>query len=119
MSSLKEVIDLQKKQHFRYRDMKQNILNKVTDKICHLARHGELRCIYNVPVSIFGEPKYDVSDVTAYIFYVLKKQGFCVIILNKDKLFISWDINDINNINKETEPKKQIFDIKPLLNIKK
>ena len=119
MSSLKEVIKLQKRQHARYIELKQNILNKVTDKITHLAKHGEMRCVYTVPSYTFGAPQYNVADITAYLFYKFKDEGFFTIMLGNDKLFISWDINDINSIKKPDKNKKQIIDIKPLLNINK
>ncbi len=119
MSSLKEVIKLQKRQHARYIELKENILHKVTDKITHLAKHGEMRCIYTVPSYTFGAPQYNVADITAYLFYKFKNEGFCTIMLGNDKLFISWDINDINRIKKPDKNKKQVIDIKPLININK
>ena len=119
MSSLREVIKLQKRQHARYIELKQSILNKLTEKIAHLAKHGEMRCVYTVPSYIFGAPTYNVADITAYLFYKFKDEGFCAVILANDKLFISWDINDINNIKNENKSKKQIIDIKPLININK
>ena len=119
MSSLKEVINLQKRQHARYTELKENILNKLTEKITHLAKHGEMRCVYTVPSYTFGAPRYNVADITAYLFYKFKDEGFCVVMLANDKLFVSWDINDINSIKKPDKNKKQIIDIKPLLNINK
>ena len=119
MSSLKEVIKLQKRQHASYVELKETILNKLIDKITHLAKHGEMRCVYTVPGYTFGAPKYNVLDITSYLFYKFKNEGFLVIMLGNDKLFISWDINDINSIKKQDNSKKQIIDIKPLININK
>tara|TARA_R110001606_G_C15114074_1_gene621330 strand:+ start:260 stop:619 length:360 start_codon:yes stop_codon:yes gene_type:complete len=119
MSSLKEVINLQKRQHSRYIALKQDILNKLTEKIIHLAKHGEMRCVYAVPSYVFGAPVYNVADITAFLYYKFKKEGFCAVILGNDKIFISWDINDINGIKKTTKKKNQLVDIKPLININK
>lgn len=116
MSALKDVINLQKRQHARYNELRQDILNKMTDKISHLAKHGEMRCIYTVPSYVFGFPKYNVAEITAYIYYTFKKEGFCTVLLGNDKLFISWDINDINTLKQNDKKKKQILDIKPLIN---
>jgi len=49
MSSLKDVINLQRRQSARYNELKQNLLNKLTEKITHLAKHGEMRCVYTEP----------------------------------------------------------------------
>jgi hypothetical protein len=119
MSSLKEVLKLQKRQQTRYIELKESIFNKIKDKITHLAKHGEMRCIYTVPSYIFGAPTYNVMDITSYLFKKIKNEGFYIIILASDKLFISWDINDINNFKKPHKNKKQIIDIKPLININK
>ena len=119
MSSLKDVIKLQKRQHARYIELKENILNKLTEKITHLAKHGEVRCVYTVPSYTFGAPRYNVTDITAYLFYKFKNEGFCVVALANDKLFISWDIKDINNNRAPDKNKKKIIDIKPLINVNK
>lgn len=118
MSSLKEVINLQKRQSTRYTDLKQSILDKLTEKITHLAKHGEMRCVYTVPSYTFGAPVYNVVDITAFLYFKFKKEGFCAVILGNDKLFVSWDINDINGIKKRKK-KKEFLDIKPLININK
>jgi len=119
MSALNDVINLQKRQQSRYNELKQGILNKITDKIAHLAKHGEMRCVYTVPSYVFGSPKYNVAEITMYLYYVFKKEGFCTVVLGNDKLFISWDINDINTSNSSKKKKNKLFDIKPLININK
>jgi len=120
MSSLKDVINLQRRQSARYNELKQNLLNKLTEKITHLAKHGEMRCVYTVPRYIFGAPAYNVSDITAYLFYKFKKEGFAVVILGNDKLFISWDISDINGVTKRKKKQQQnLMDLKPLINVSK
>lgn len=120
MSSLKDVINLQKRQLERYNELKMDILKKVTNKISHLAKHNELRCVYTVPRYVFGFSAYRVEDLTCYLFLHLKKEGFCVVLLNNDKLFISWDIKDItNNTNEKKKIKSDLRNIKPLLNLKR
>jgi len=50
----------------------------------------------------------------------LKKEGFCVVLLSNDKIFISWDIKDITEINNnKIKIKNDLSSIKPLLNIYK
>ena len=118
MSSLKDVINLQRRQSARYNELKQNLLNKLTEKIAHLAKHGEMRCVYTVPRYVFGAPAYNVADITTFLFYTFKKEGFAAVVLGHDKLFISWDINDINGAAKRKK-RKPIIDIKPLINVNK
>ena len=120
MSSLKDVINLQKRQLDRYNELKKDVLKKVTNKISHLAKHNELRCIYTVPRYNFGFSTYKIEDLTSFLFLYLKKEGFCVVLLGDDKIFISWDIKDITNSNIERKKiRYDLSNIKPLLNIKK
>jgi hypothetical protein len=120
MHSLKDVINLQKRQLDRYNELKKDILKKITNKISHLAKHNELRCIYTVPRYSFGFSTYKVEDITSFLFLHLKKEGFCVVLLSNDKIFISWDIKDITNINTQKKKNRQdLSNIKPLLNINK
>jgi len=119
MNSLKNVIDAQKRQQTRYNNLKTELLTKLTDKITHLSKHGELRCIYTVQEYTFGYAKYNVAEMTNYLYAVLSNEGFCVVILATNKLFVSWDINDINNIKVQKNKKKtQINDLIPLMNLK-
>jgi hypothetical protein len=119
MSSLKDVINLQKRQLDRYNELKKDVLKKITNKISHLAKHNELRCIYIVPRYVFGFSTYKVEDITSFLFLHLKKEGFCVVLLSDDKLFISWDIKDITAINdKRKKISYDLSTIKPLINLK-
>ena len=120
MSGLGDILELQKRQHSRYNALRSNILRKMSDKIRHLSKHGEMRCVYTVPGYTFGFPAYNVAEITSYLFTVLKNEGFCVVLLSDDKIFVSWDINDINGQKKPKNKKKaSISDIKPLININK
>tara|TARA_B100000768_G_scaffold159538_1_gene158643 strand:+ start:1265 stop:1633 length:369 start_codon:yes stop_codon:yes gene_type:complete len=120
MSGLRDILELQKRQHSRYNALRNDILRKMSDKIRHLSKHGELRCVYTVPSYIFGFPTYNVAEITTYLFTILKNEGFCVVLLGDDKIFVSWDINDINSLKRPKNKKKvSISDIKPLINIDK
>lgn len=120
MSGLRDILELQKRQHSRYNALRNDILKKMSDKIRHLSKHGELRCVYTVPSYTFGFPAYNVAEITTFLFTVLKNEGFCVVLLSDDKIFVSWDINDINSLKKSKIKKKvEIRDIKHLINIDK
>lgn len=119
MSTLKNVIEMQKRQLSRYDKLKAEIKEKLTQKITYLSRHGELRCIYTIQEYTFGYPRYNVNDITTFLSTVLINEGFCVVILTSNKLFISWDINDINNIRTDKIRKKtSITDLIPLMRLK-
>ena len=76
MSGLRDILELQKRQHSRYNALRNDILRKMSDKIRHLSKHGELRCVYSVPSYTFGFPVYNVAEITTYLFTILKNEGF-------------------------------------------
>ena len=119
MDGLKTVLESQKRQQNRYNALKKEMLLKLIEKISHLSKHGELKCIYTVQSYTFGYPRYDVSEMTNYLYFCLVNEGFCVVILAINKLFISWDINDINKLKvKKQKNKEDMNDLIPLLNLK-
>ena len=121
MTSIKiqDVINLQRKQTIRFNELKEEIYSKVVNKISNLAKNSQLKMLFNVPRYVFGYPAYNISDITEYINNKLTSDGFCTLVVGPDKIFISWDINDINaNKSKKKKEKKKLIDLKPLLNIK-
>jgi hypothetical protein len=122
MNTLREVINRQKTQQNRQKDVKKEILNRLTNRILFFAKNNEFKFIYTVPIMLFGFVNYNVKDITQYLYLHLKKEGFYVVIVDNDKLFISWDIKDtIKNVKeKETTDKDNKFiNIRPLLNFNK
>lgn len=119
MYTLKDVINVQKRQLNRLNYLKDIILSKVYEKITHFAKHGELKFIYLIPSYYFGYPPYNQEDITNYLRDKLINDGLCIIKLDRDKLFISWDILDINLFNKKKiNIKKNLDNLMPLINIK-
>ena len=122
MNSLKEVINLQKTQQNRQKDVKKEILNRLTNRLLFFAKNNEFKFIYTVPIMLFGFVHYNVKDITQYLYLHLKKEGFYVVIMGNNKLFISWDIKDkTENIKKNENPDKdnKFINIRPLLNFNK
>lgn len=126
MNSLKDVINLQKKQQVRQKQLKKEFVKRLTNRIVSLAKYNQLKFIYTVPSCLFGFSYYDVADITHYLHLYLKKEGFYVIIIDNDKLFISWDIKDTikNTVTKNnkvtfTEETNKFINLRPLLNYNK
>lgn len=119
MSALKEAINLQKRQISRLNDLKNVVLNKLAEKINNLSKNGQLKFIYNVPPYLFGFPRYNVEDLTSFILQSLIKEGYCAVKIDSSRIFISWDINDINNLIKQKKKsEKNLKSLLPIINIK-
>lgn len=118
MSALKEAINLQKRQISRLVELKKVIINKLAEKISNLSKNGQLKFIYSVPPYIFGFPKYNIDDLSDYVLQSLIKEGYCAVKIDTYKIFISWDIKDVNYFIKEKKKKKkQLESLLPIINI--
>ena len=122
MTILNEVLEYQKKQTFKFDILKKEITAKLCNKIRFLASKGDTNCIFNVPPYVFGYPRYNVLDLTIFLFKLVNNEGFSVSILKEDKLFISWDLSDINKkkevVKLNNKSSRSFSDLKPLLNFK-
>jgi hypothetical protein len=68
------------------------ILNRIHVKIKTISKQSisERCCWYVVPEIIIGVPKYDQGACIAYMLDQLKENGFNVIYIHPNTLFISW-----------------------------
>ena len=119
MSALKEAINLQKRQISRIIiEVKKIIINKLAEKISNLSKNGQLKFIYNIPHYVFGFPRYNIDEISEYILQSLIKEGYCAFKVDSSKIFISWDIHDVNIFTKEKKKKKKQFEsLLPIINI--
>lgn len=65
----------------------------------HIKRHADknqLFCFYEVPEFMIGMPLYDMNECLAYIIEKLKENDFLVKYYFPRILYISWNINEIN-----------------------
>ena len=119
MYTIKDVLNVQKRQINRLNNLKDVVLSKAYEKITNMAKHGELKCIYKIPPYYFGYPTYNQEEIANYLRDKLINDQLCVIKIDNDKLFISWDILDINLFHKKTIKEKQnLSNLMPIINIK-
>ena len=94
-SNVEDIISIQKKKNERDEKVKKEILNIINNKIRNYANLGQLECIYKIPNFIFGYPPYNISNITKYVYKQLKLDGFYVVKINDEYLYISWDVNKL------------------------
>ena len=87
-----------------------SILQKCHHRIKYTSRLEQTFCFYQVPSFIFGTPIYDIDDMKTYIKNSLLKNGFHIMCIEPNWLFISWNMEGkkilIENGAKENNPKK-------------
>ena len=69
-----------------------SILQKCHHRIKYNSRLEKTYCFYQIPTFIIGTPIYDVNDMKSYIKNSLLKNGFKIMCIEPNWLFISWDM---------------------------
>ena len=87
-----------------------DILRRIHNRIKYNARLEKTYCFFQIPEFIIGVPLYNINDLKKYIINALEKDGFKLMYLDPNWLFISWEINKsetrkINSIRKESKKK--------------
>ena len=90
-----------------------DILRRIHNRIKYNARLEKTYCFFQIPEFIIGVPLYNINDLKKYIINALEKDGFKLMYLDPNWLFISWEINKsetrkINSIRKESKKRMVI-----------
>ena len=67
------------------------ILKCIHNRIKLYAKHERTYCFYQIPEFIIGVPLYDINDLQKYLINSLKKDGFRVLYVEPNWLFINWE----------------------------
>ena len=119
MSSLNidDLYQIKNDKQLRRLEQFDEILRKVHTRIKTTSMNDKMYCFYQIPEFIIGVPLYDVNDLKQYIMNSLKKNGFGILYVDPNWLFISWEIK--NKVVKKPSIKKEpdyklIDEYKPL-----
>ena len=117
---VENVLSIQKKRSEREEQLKQKILQSVKEKINNYANFSKTKCIYTVPNFIIGEIPYNIDKMSRYICKKLKNEGFYIIKISSQFIFISWDIKDIlKNIGSGYKSNNDLNNYNAFVNSKK
>jgi len=102
---VENVLSIQKKRSVREEQLKNKILNSVKDKINNYANFGQTNFIYTIPNFLIGEMPYKLESMNKYIVKKLKSEGFYVINISIQYIYISWNIKDISKVAEQKKNK--------------
>ena len=83
-----------------------DVLKKIHIRIKYNASLEKTFCFYQIPEFIIGVPLYNVEDLRNYIINSLKKNGFEILYVEPNWLFINWSFSKLKESKKPS--KKQI-----------
>ena len=89
-----------------------DVLKKIHIRIKYNASLEKTFCFYQIPEFIIGVPLYNITDLRNYLINSLKKDGFQLIYVEPNWLFITWEIHpkkmtNSKDVKKEKNQKKK------------
>lgn len=85
----------------------EKVLEMAHNKIKSSAALKQLSCIFTVPTYVFGFPLFNVNECIEFVSSELKSNGFIVNYYFPNKLYISWDLNEIEETKKASKKSLQ------------
>jgi hypothetical protein len=83
------------------------ILKKIHNRIKYNARLEKTHCFYQIPEFIIGQPLFNIEDLRKYLINSLKKNGFQIIYIDPNWIFISWDMKPKKTTIKKIKKKEE------------
>lgn len=87
--------------------MFDEILKKVHSRIIYHSKLEKTYCFFQIPEFIIGFPIYNVHDLKQYIINSLKKNGFKLLYVDPNWLFISWEPETLKKQSRKQSKKKK------------
>ena len=84
-----------------------NVLVKCHKRIKYNSSLERTYCFFQIPEFIIGVPLYNVSDLRNYIINSLKRNGFHIVYIDPNWLYISWAKEDRGKVEKKTVKAKK------------
>jgi hypothetical protein len=84
------------------------ILKRIHSRIKYNSKLEKTYCFFQIPEFIIGVPLYNVSDLRNYLINSLNRNGFTILYVEPNWLFINWDLSTMKSPKKEKkkQPKK-------------
>ena len=85
-----------------------SVLVKCHERIKYNSNFEKTYCFYQIPEFIIGVPLYNINEMRKYIINSLKTNGFNILYIDPNWLFISWGhVNNDKSITKKFKEKKK------------
>ena len=88
-------------------ELYDSILKKCHCRILYNSGLQRNYCFYQIPEFIIGTPLYDITELRNYVMNSLKTNGFDILYVEPNWLFINWSIKGAKSLTKNTNISKQ------------
>ena len=105
---MKELHATINKQTLKRMELYDSILKKCHSRILYNSNLQRTYCFYQIPEFVIGTPLYDVLELRNYIMNSLKTNGFEILYIEPNWLFIYWNVKGAKSLIKNTNITKQV-----------
>ena len=102
--NINELQNVINQKHIKRLEKYDDILKKCHCRIKYYSSIQRTYCFFQIPEFIFGIPLYNVIELRTYIINSLQNNGFKILYIDPNWLFINWDIK--KDTKKIAQPKK-------------
>ena len=105
---MKELHATINKQTLKRMELYDSILKKCHSRILYNSNLQRTYCFYQIPEFVIGTPLYDILELRNYIMNSLKTNGFEILYIEPNWLFIYWNVKGAKSLTKNTNITKQV-----------
>ena len=105
---MKELYSTINQKTLRRMELYDSILKKCHSRILYNSGLQRTYCFYQIPEFVIGTPLYDISELRNYIMNSLKTNGFKILYIEPNWLFIYWEVKGAKKLIKNTDITKKI-----------
>jgi len=87
-------------------ELYDSILKKCHSRILYNSGLQRTYCFYQIPEFVIGIPLYDISELRNYVMNSLKTNGFDILYVEPNWLFIYWNVKGATSLTKNTNISK-------------
>ena len=91
-----------------YLELYDSILKKCHSRILYNSGLQRTYCIYQIPEFVIGIPLYDIIELRNYVMNSLKTNGFEILYIEPNWLFIYWNVKGAKSLTKNNNVTKKI-----------
>jgi hypothetical protein len=103
---MKELYSTINAKTLRRMELYDSVLKKCHSRILYNSGLQRTYCFYQIPEFIIGVPLYDVVELRQYIMNSLKTNGFELLYIEPNWLFIQWNVKGAKSLTKNNNPSK-------------
>jgi len=105
---MKELYSTINQKTLKRMELYDSILKKCHSRILYNSGLQRTYCFYQIPEFVIGTPLYDIIELRNYVMNSLKTNGFDILYVEPNWLFIYWNVKGAKSLTKNTDVSKQV-----------